>query len=123
MKYSVIGLPHYVIWHIYEPSNDDLKHMEWMAQEEVRLQKEEVIYSVYRKIFDDGFENVEEDWKSEKPRILRNTDSSKLGRIVNVDWSDADIMDQRTINKKILKDKLSELEEKTDNKKKEPLLE
>jgi mannan polymerase II complex ANP1 subunit len=27
MKYSVIGLPHYTIWHIYEPSADDLVHM------------------------------------------------------------------------------------------------
>lgn len=25
---SVIGLPHYTIWHAYEPSVDDIKHME-----------------------------------------------------------------------------------------------
>lgn len=40
MGYTVVGLPHYVIWHIYEPSSDDLKHMEWMALEEVRQQEE-----------------------------------------------------------------------------------
>lgn len=28
MKYSVVGLPHYTIWHLYEPSVDDIKHME-----------------------------------------------------------------------------------------------
>jgi mannan polymerase II complex ANP1 subunit len=28
MGYSVIGLPHYVIWHLYEPSVDDIRHME-----------------------------------------------------------------------------------------------
>lgn len=28
MKYSVVGLPHYTIWHLYEPSVEDLKHME-----------------------------------------------------------------------------------------------
>jgi mannan polymerase II complex ANP1 subunit len=28
MQYSVVGLPHYVIWHLYEPSVDDIKHME-----------------------------------------------------------------------------------------------
>ena len=28
MEYSVVGLPHYVIWHLYEPSVDDIKHME-----------------------------------------------------------------------------------------------
>lgn len=28
MQYSVVGLPHYVIWHLYEPSVDDIHHME-----------------------------------------------------------------------------------------------
>jgi mannan polymerase II complex ANP1 subunit len=28
MDFSVIGLPHYTIWHAYEPSEDDIKHME-----------------------------------------------------------------------------------------------
>ena len=31
MKYSVVGLPHYTIWHLYEPSVDDVKHMEVSA--------------------------------------------------------------------------------------------
>ena len=32
MGFEVVGLPHYVIWHVYEPSEDDLlrmKQMEW----------------------------------------------------------------------------------------------
>lgn len=28
MDFSVIGLPHYTIWHAYEPSVDDIKRME-----------------------------------------------------------------------------------------------
>lgn len=32
MGYSVIGLPHYTIWHLYEPSVDDIRHMEVRAQ-------------------------------------------------------------------------------------------
>lgn len=28
MEFSVVGLPHYTIWHLYEPSVDDVKHME-----------------------------------------------------------------------------------------------
>jgi hypothetical protein len=28
MGFSVVGLPHYTIWHLYEPSVDDIKHME-----------------------------------------------------------------------------------------------
>ena len=26
MKFSVVGLPHYTIWHLYEPSVDDIRH-------------------------------------------------------------------------------------------------
>lgn len=28
MDYSVVGLPHYTIWHLYEPSVDDIKRVE-----------------------------------------------------------------------------------------------
>jgi mannan polymerase II complex ANP1 subunit len=28
MQFSVVGLPHYTIWHLYEPSVDDIRHME-----------------------------------------------------------------------------------------------
>ena len=31
MQFSVVGLPHYTIWHLYEPSVDDIKHMEVSA--------------------------------------------------------------------------------------------
>ena len=34
MGFEVVGLPHYVIWHVYEPSEDDLIRMEQMEQEE-----------------------------------------------------------------------------------------
>jgi mannan polymerase II complex ANP1 subunit len=39
MQFSVVGLPHYTIWHLYEPSVDDLRHMEEMEVE--RQQREE----------------------------------------------------------------------------------
>lgn len=32
MQYSVVGLPHYTIWHLYEPSVDDIRHMEVSRQ-------------------------------------------------------------------------------------------
>ena len=41
MEYDVVWLPNYVIWHIYEPSTEDLKHMAWMAEEEKRKKKED----------------------------------------------------------------------------------
>ncbi|KAK4151351.1 glycosyltransferase [Chaetomidium leptoderma] len=40
MDFSVIGLPHYTIWHAYEPSVDDIKHME-LAQEQAEKEKAE----------------------------------------------------------------------------------
>ncbi|KAK9373407.1 Anp1-domain-containing protein [Lipomyces chichibuensis] len=40
MGFSVVGLPHYVIWHMYEPSVDDLRHMAEMEQERLRKEKE-----------------------------------------------------------------------------------
>lgn len=41
MNFSVIGLPHYTIWHLYEPSVDDLRHMEEMELERQALEREE----------------------------------------------------------------------------------
>lgn len=41
MGFSVIGLPHYTIWHLYEPSVDDLRHMEEMEQERKAREQEE----------------------------------------------------------------------------------
>lgn len=41
MKFSVVGLPHYTIWHLYEPSVDDLRHMEEMELERQALEREE----------------------------------------------------------------------------------
>jgi mannan polymerase II complex ANP1 subunit len=33
MGFEVVGLPHYVIWHVYEPSADDIRRMEEMDRE------------------------------------------------------------------------------------------
>ncbi|KAJ5811628.1 hypothetical protein N7474_007929 [Penicillium riverlandense] len=41
MGFSVIGLPHYTIWHLYEPSVDDLRHMEEMELERQAREREE----------------------------------------------------------------------------------
>ncbi|EGE05769.1 mannan polymerase II complex ANP1 subunit [Trichophyton equinum CBS 127.97] len=41
MKFSVVGLPHYTIWHLYEPSVDDLRHMKEMERERKQREAEE----------------------------------------------------------------------------------
>ncbi|KAG7193494.1 Mannan polymerase II complex anp1 subunit [Scheffersomyces spartinae] len=89
MGYSVVGLPHYVIWHIYEPSSDDLKHMEWMALEEVRQKEEAKIKKVYDKVWDVAFDDVQKDWLKQKLSYLKNTDLSNM-RDIDVDWSGMD---------------------------------
>lgn len=41
MQYSVVGLPHYVVWHLYEPSVEDIQHMKEMEEERKQREKEE----------------------------------------------------------------------------------
>lgn len=89
MGYNVYGLPHYVIWHIYEPSSDDLKHMEWMALEEIRQKEEAKIKAVYDKVWDKAFEGMQKEWVEEKNDYMKNTDLSKF-RQIYVDWSGAE---------------------------------
>lgn len=87
MGYSVVGLPHYVIWHIYEPLSDDLKHMEWMALEEVRQKEQAKIMKVYDKVWDKGFADKQLDWERERADILKNTE---MDRYIHVDWLGVD---------------------------------
>ncbi|BAO38329.1 Mannan polymerase II complex anp1 subunit [Kluyveromyces marxianus] len=88
MQYSVVGLPHYVIWHIYEPSSDDLKHMAWMAEEEKRRVEEQKIQEFYARIWDIGFDDMRDEWELERLQILKNIDPNVLDRKIQVDWSD-----------------------------------
>lgn len=74
MGYSVVGLPHYTIWHIYEPSSDDIKHMEWMAQEEERHKKEKKLQQMHDEKWKSGFQDVGKEWSIEKANILKNTE-------------------------------------------------
>lgn len=41
MGFSVVGLPHYTIWHLYEPSVDDLKHMEDIKRDQKAEEEED----------------------------------------------------------------------------------
>lgn len=92
MGYDVVGLPHYVIWHIYEPSTEDLKHMAWMAEEEKRRVQENKIKEFYDRIWDIGFEDMRDEWEQERDSILLNIDYTILGNNhqdkIFVDWSD-----------------------------------
>lgn len=41
MQFSVVGLPHYTIWHLYEPSFEDIRHMEELEQERAAAEEAE----------------------------------------------------------------------------------
>ncbi|GMG55583.1 unnamed protein product [Ambrosiozyma monospora] len=87
MNYSVIGLPHYTIWHIYEPSSDDLRHMEWMAEEEMNKLEKARLQKIYNKIWTKAFERVDTEWEALKFNVFKNTD---LKRHIDIDWSEVD---------------------------------
>ena len=68
MRFSVVGLPHYTIWHLYEPSADDLKHMERMEEE--RKSKEAAEKAEKDKAARlSNFENPTEQWKKDQLEI------------------------------------------------------
>ncbi|ODV86208.1 glycosyltransferase family 62 protein, partial [[Candida] arabinofermentans NRRL YB-2248] len=87
MNFSVIGLPHYTIWHIYEPSSDDLKHMKWMAEEEKNKVERARIQKFYDRIWTKAFEETSEEWELLKFNVFKNTD---LKRHIDIDWSEVD---------------------------------
>lgn len=94
MGFSVVGLPNYVVWHIYEPSSDDLKHMEWMAEEEERINEENKIKEFYERTWEVGFEDMRASWEKDFHNILKNVDHTKLqdnNKLkFSVDWDDTD---------------------------------
>lgn len=89
MGFQVVGLPHYVIWHIYEPSTADLKHMEWMASEELRHQEMLKNKEAFDRAWEFAFEDVNEKWHQEKFDMFKNNDLSKL-QIGRVHWDEVD---------------------------------
>ncbi|SCU86625.1 LAFA_0E02036g1_1 [Lachancea sp. 'fantastica'] len=102
LGYSVIGLPHYVIWHIYEPSSDDLKHMAWMAEEEKRKVEENKIREFYDKVWEVAFDDVRDEWETERLQVMKNIDPSSVNRHITVDWDgiDDDFAEEATQNDK-----------------------
>ena len=65
MGFSVVGLPHYTIWHLYEPGVDDLRHMEEMEEEKKAVENKEREQAERRErqkeVFQDAKEQREKD--------------------------------------------------------------
>lgn len=92
MQYSVVGLPHYVIWHLYEPSVDDIRHMEVrnvidefsmhmmadsfflnqeMEQERIAREKDEAEKRAKEQKIKDEFGDANAQWEKDRQELGR----------------------------------------------------
>jgi mannan polymerase II complex ANP1 subunit len=70
MQYSVVGLPHYTIWHLYEPSADDLRHMEDMENERLSHEAEEAERAEReRKISAEFDTGMKDEWEADRKAV------------------------------------------------------
>lgn len=87
MKFSVVGLPHYTVWHLYEPSVDDIRHMEEMEQERKAREKEEKERAERLKKVKEEFNDPNSQWEKDKNDIqsmaLKEVESQKLAEAGN----------------------------------------
>ncbi|KAJ9193405.1 CAZyme family GT62 [Paecilomyces variotii] len=65
MGFSVVGLPHYTIWHLYEPSVDDIRHMEEMEQERKAREAEEKEREERQKKIKELFKDTTAEWEKD----------------------------------------------------------
>ncbi|KAH6607877.1 mannan polymerase ii complex anp1 subunit [Trichoderma cornu-damae] len=69
MRFSVVGLPHYTIWHLYEPSVDDIKHMEEMERERIAREKEEEERKIKEQQIKEEFSDANSQWEQDKQQM------------------------------------------------------
>lgn len=81
MKFSVVGLPHYTIWHLYEPSLDDLKHMEEMEKERKEREKQEKEDAEKKKKVKEEFQDVSEQWAKDKEALQAQENEEERKRL------------------------------------------
>ena len=69
MGFSVVGLPHYTVWHLYEPSIDDIRHMEEMEMERAAREAEEYLRREEERREKEEFGDVKATWARDKLAI------------------------------------------------------
>ncbi|KAK8219187.1 Mannan polymerase II complex anp1 subunit [Zalaria obscura] len=69
MKFSVVGLPHYTIWHLYEPSVDDIRHMEEMENERKAREAEEKAKQERLEKIQSQFDDTQGQWEKDRSDI------------------------------------------------------
>lgn len=78
----MVGLPHYTVWHLYEPSVDDIRHMEEMEQERQARENEEKERAERMKKIKEEFNDPNSQWEKDKNDIqnmaLKDLENKKL---------------------------------------------
>ena len=69
MRFSVVGLPHYVIWHLYEPSADDIKHMEREEEERKTKEAAEKADKEHQAKVMENYDDPKDQWEGDKRKI------------------------------------------------------
>lgn len=83
MKFSVVGLPHYTVWHLYEPSIDDIKHMEEMEAEKREREKQEKEKAEAVEKMEDAFQKVDAQWEEDKQAIAQKLEKKEGVQLTN----------------------------------------
>ena len=79
LKFSVVGLPHYTIWHLYEPSVDDVRHMEEMELERKNKEAEEKAKQDRLDKINNHFESPSKQWEKDKLDLQKIKGESSEG--------------------------------------------
>ena len=77
MNFSVVGLPNYTIWHLYEPSVDDIRHMEEMERERKAKEAEEAAKQERLKKINEQFDNPGNQWKEDWTAVQASVEGKK----------------------------------------------
>jgi mannan polymerase II complex ANP1 subunit len=81
MDFSVVGLPHYTVWHLYEPSVDDIRHMEEMEAEKKNRETQEKVKSEQAKKVKTQFKEVGSQWEKDRQGMADDAAKEAKGAI------------------------------------------
>ncbi|KAF1362902.1 Anp1-domain-containing protein [Lizonia empirigonia] len=106
MKFSVVGLPHYTIWHLYEPSVDDIRHMEEMEKERKKKEEEEKAKKEKEEKMHATFDTKSSEWEKEKSEVqdlvqkAKNEEKARAEQEATKEGTKADTTEEKKEEKK-----------------------
>ncbi|KAK2759157.1 Mannan polymerase II complex anp1 subunit [Arachnomyces sp. PD_36] len=80
MDFSVVGLPHYTIWHLYEPSFDDMRHMEEMAKEKKEREEAEILMFERGQKIKEEFNDPKAEWQEDSAALEELLQKERTGK-------------------------------------------